>query len=170
MLDDLFFRPLGLQHTWLVGYPQPQVSSSVNPADVFYHEQNITKSRSNGAYWAGGGIVSTAGDMISFLKALNEGKIITRQSLETMQTWRDGYIPGPPGVQYGYGLWYFPLPGPMSVLRNLTPTWGASGSIGSFLYYSEDLKLYMAGTVNSASANITPFFLMGGVMNLLSTK
>jgi D-alanyl-D-alanine carboxypeptidase len=118
VLEDFFFRPLGLQHTWLVGYPEPQVISSVNPADVFDNEQNITKTRSSRDYWADGGLVSTADDMIIFLKALNEGKIITRQSLETMQTWRDGNIPGHiPGVQYGYGLWYFQLPGPMSVLR-----------------------------------------------------
>jgi D-alanyl-D-alanine carboxypeptidase len=171
VLEDVFFRPLGLHHTWLVGYPEPQASSSVTPADVFYNDQNITKTRASRNYWADGGIVSTAGDMITFLKALNEGKLITRQSLETMQTWRDGYTPAHiPGVQYGYGLWYFQLPGPMSVLRKLTPTWGASGSTGSFLYYSEDLNVYMAGTINSASSNIAPFFLMGGVLNLLSPK
>ena len=168
VLEDFFFRPLGLQHTWLVGYPRPQISASVTPADVFYQDQNITNVRASRDYWADGGIVSTAGDMLSFLKALNEGKLVTRQSLATMQTWRDGYIPGPPGVQYGYGLWYFQLPGPMSVLRNVTPTWGVTGSTGSFLYYSKALQVYMAGTVNSASSDITPFLLMGGVLNLLS--
>ncbi len=170
VLEDFFFRPLGLQHTWLVGYPRPQISSLMAPADVFYHDQNITKTRASRDYWADGGIVSTAGDMISFLKALNQGKLITKQSLETMQTWRNGYIPGLPGVQYGYGLWYVQLPGLMSVLRNLTPTWGVTGSTGSFLYYSEALHVYMAGTINSASSDITPFFLMGGVLNLLSPK
>ena len=30
VLEDFFFRPLGLQHTWLVGYPRPQVISSQN--------------------------------------------------------------------------------------------------------------------------------------------
>jgi D-alanyl-D-alanine carboxypeptidase len=170
VLEDFFFRPLGLQHTWLVGYPRPQISASVTPADVFYHDQNITNIRASRDYWADGGMVSTASDMITFLKALNEGRLITRQSLATMQTWRDGYIPGPPGVQYGYGLWYFQLPGPMSVLRNVTPTWGVTGSTGSFLYYSEALHVYMAGTINSASSDITPFLLMGGLLNLLSPK
>ena len=168
VLENFFFRPLGLQHTWLVGYPRPEVSASVTPADVFYYDQNITNVRASREYWADGGIVTTAGDMITFLKALNEGKLVTKQSLATMQTWRDGHIPGPPGVQYGYGLWYFQLPGPWSVLRNVTPTWGATGSNGSFLYYSENLNLYMAGTINSASSGITPFLLMGGVLNLLS--
>jgi D-alanyl-D-alanine carboxypeptidase len=170
VLEDFFFRPLRLQHTWLVGYPRPEVSASVSPADVFYQNQNITNVRASREYWADGGIVSTASDMITFLKALNEGKLVTRESLATMQTWRDGYIGGPPGVQYGYGLWYFQLPGPWSVLRNVTPTWGVTGSNGSFLYYSENLNLYMAGTINSASLDVTPFLLMGGVLNLLSPK
>ena len=168
VLEDVFFRPLGLQHTWLVGYPQPQVNSSMNPADVFYNEQNITQIRASRDYWADGGIVSTADDMIMFLKALNEGKIITRQSLETMQTWRDwnAYFPG---TQYGYGLWHFHLPWYMSGLTKFTPTWGVSGSNGSFLYYSADRNVYIAGTIDSASSNTTTFFLMGGVLSQFST-
>lgn len=168
VLDALLFRPLGLQHTWLIGDPAPQAASSVAPAAVLYHDQDITKVRASREYWADGGIVSTAGDMIAFLRALNRGEIVTRQSLATMQSWRDWHQSGyPPGVQYGYGLWYFQLPGPMSALKGLTPTWGASGSTGSFLYYSADLDLYMAGTIDSASSNMTPYFLMGGVLHLL---
>ncbi|MGZ3630612.1 MAG: serine hydrolase domain-containing protein [Ktedonobacteraceae bacterium] len=168
VLEDVFFRPLGLQHTWLVGYPQSRVNSSMNPADVFYHEQNITKSRASRDYWADGGIVSTADDMILFLKALNEGKIITRQSLETMQTWRDRSDLFP-GAQYGYGLWHFHLPWYMSALTRFTPTWGVSGSTGSFLYYSVDRNVYIAGSIDSASTDETPFFLMGGVLSQFST-
>jgi D-alanyl-D-alanine carboxypeptidase len=162
VFEDFFFRPLGLKHTWLVGYPEPQVISSVNPADIFYNDKNITKTRSNGAYWADGGIVSTADEMIKFLKALNEGKIIKRNTLESMHNWRNWNFP----LQYGYGTMYFKLPGLISAVTKLTPLWGHSGSTGSFLYYSEDLNLYMAGSIDNVGSNTTTFLLMRGVMSL----
>ena len=110
--------------------------------------------------------------MIAFLRALDDGKIISAASLRTMQTWhdRDGSptLPPIPGTQYGYGLSHFQMTGPLGALENVIPTWGATGSTGSFLYYSQDLDLYIAGTVDSASSDMTPFVLMAGAMSLVS--
>jgi len=54
---------------------------------LFYEESKINMIRSNGAYWADGGIVSTSDEMISFLRALNEGRIIKKKTLELMHNW-----------------------------------------------------------------------------------
>ena len=53
---------------------------------------------------------------------------------------------------------YFKLPQLMANWINLPPLWGHSGSTGSFLYYSEDLNLYIAGTINQAQSESKPFF------------
>lgn len=164
--EDFFFRPLGLKNTWLIGRSEPQVAPSAATADVFYNDMVITKIRSNGAYWADGGIVSTAEEMIIFLKALNEGKIINRDTLELMHDWHKLEFP----IQYGYGTMYFKLPSLISKVTGLTPLWGHSGTTGSFLYYSEDLNLYMAGSINNVDSNIKPFMLMRDVMKLFNTK
>jgi D-alanyl-D-alanine carboxypeptidase len=158
--QDFIFRPLGLKHTWLVGYPEPQIAPSAAPADVFYKDKNITKTRSNGAYWADGGIVSTAEEMIIFLKALNEGRIINRDTLKLMHNWHKLQFP----LQYGYGTMYFKLPWFINMVMRIPPLWGHSGSTGSFLYYSEDLNMYMAGSINQVDSKIKPFRLMGKVM------
>jgi CubicO group peptidase (beta-lactamase class C family) len=164
--QDFIFRPLGLKHTWLVGYPEPQIAPSAAPAEVFYKDKNITKTRSNGAYWADGGIVSTAEEMIIFLKALNEGRIISRDTLKLMQDWHKLQFP----LQYGYGTMYFKLPWFINMVMNVPPLWGHSGSTGSFLYYSEDLNLYMAGSINQVDSKIKPFRLMGKVMKVIQKK
>jgi CubicO group peptidase (beta-lactamase class C family) len=168
-LQNYLFRPLGLRHTWLTGSPEP--AGLAAPAHVFDHQQDITAVRAKD-YWADGGLVATPADMIAFLRALNDGKIISPASLRTMQTWhdRDGSptLRPIPGAQYGYGLWHFQMTGPLGALKNVVPTWGATGSTGSFLYYSQDLDLYIAGTVDSASSDMTPFFLMVGAMSLVS--
>jgi D-alanyl-D-alanine carboxypeptidase len=158
--EDFFFRPLGLNHTWLVGRAEPVLPPAAAPADVFDNDMNITRIRSNGAYWADGGIVSTAEEMILFLKALNEGRIIRRDTLKLMHAWHKLHFP----IQYGYGTMYFSLPGFVSKVLKVTPLWGHSGSTGSFLYYSEDLDLYMAGTIDQTESKSKPFRLMMGVM------
>ncbi len=164
--EDLLFRPLRLEHTWLIGHPGSQVIPSTAVADVFRGDVRITKIRSNGAYWADGGIVSTAEEMIVFLKALRGGRIVRRDTLELMHRWHKMRFP----LEYGYGTMYFALPWPISILTGLPPLWGHSGSTGSFLYYSEDLDLYLAGTIDQTDAQAKPFLLMSEVVNAVRAK
>jgi D-alanyl-D-alanine carboxypeptidase len=164
--DDLIFRPLGLKHTWLTGHAEGRLAQSTAPADVFYRDTNITKIRSNGAYWAEGGIISTAEEMIMFLKALKEGRIISADTLKLMHRWHKLHFP----LEYGYGTMFFKLPSLLEAVMKVLPMWGHSGSTGSFLYYSKDLNLYMAGTINQVESQIKPFLLMGKVMNAIRSK
>jgi D-alanyl-D-alanine carboxypeptidase len=158
--EDLFLSPLGLKHTWLGGSAEGQTASV---ADVFYKDRNITRIRSNGSYWADGGIVSTAEDMIDFLRALNEGRILKRETLRLMHNWHKLEFP----LQYGYGTMYFKLPPMMTKISNIRPLWGHSGSTGSFLYFSDEFNLYMAGTIDQVDSHITPFRLMSRATNIL---
>ena len=162
--DEFFFRPLGLKHTWLVGRSEPQVTPSAAPADVFAKDVNVTKIRSNGAYWADGGIVSTAEDAIIFLQALKEGRIVREDTLELMHNWHP--LKNLP-FQYGYGTMYFQIPSFINVVMKVPPVWGHSGSTGAFLYYSEDLDLYMAGTIDQTEDQIAPVMLMIKVMKVI---
>ena len=164
--EEFIFRPLGLKRTWLTGHSEPQLAPSGAPADIFYKELNITKTRSNGAYWADGGIVSTAEEMIIFLKALNEGRIVSGDTLKLMHNWHKLQFP----LQYGYGTMYFKLPWFITMVVKVPPLWGHSGSTGSFLYYSEDLNIYMAGSINQAESKSKPFRLMLRVMKAIQSK
>jgi CubicO group peptidase (beta-lactamase class C family) len=73
-------------------------------------------------------------------------------------------------MQYGYGTMYFKFPWFMKTVINVPPLWGHSGSTGSFLYYFEDLDLYMAGTINQTESKLTPFRLMGRVIKAIQSK
>jgi D-alanyl-D-alanine carboxypeptidase len=159
--EEDIFRPLGLKHTYLLGYEQGQAQQSGLPADVFFKSTNITKIRSNGAYWAEGGIVSTAEEMVTFLKALNEGRLMSKASLKLMHDWHRWRFP----MEYGLGTMLFSFPSPMRSLTKMPPLWGHSGSTGSFLYYCEDADLYLAGTIDQADSRVKPFFLMYKAIN-----
>jgi D-alanyl-D-alanine carboxypeptidase len=159
IFEEFFFRPLGLKHTWLVGLSEPLEKPSAAVADVFLKEVNINGVRSNGAYWADGGIVSTAEDEILFLKALNEGRIIQPDTLNKMHQWIPLSNPGMP-FQYGYGTMKFEVPSFINWAAKVPPVWGHTGSTGAFLYYAQDLDLYIAGTTNQTDDKITPIMLM----------
>ena len=164
--EEFIFNPLNLKHTWLINYSKPKETLSVAPADIFYKDKVITNVRYNKAYWADGGIVSTVEECIIFLKALNEGKLISKKTLKMMHNWHKIEFP----LKYGYGTMYFKLPGFMILGKKIPGLWGHSGSTGSFLYYAEDLDLYMAGAINHIGSNSKPFKLMFKVMNAIQSK
>ena len=163
-LDVVFrtaiFVPLNLKHTWLLGFPREDSAQYANPAQIFDGGADITRVRSNSVYWADGGIVSTADDMVVFLTALNEGRIVDREMLAMMHDWHKMKFP----LQYGLGTMLFSLPQPVMTIAGLTSLWGHSGSTGSFLYYSEDMDLYMAGTIDQTQGKAKPFFLIREVL------
>jgi len=152
--EEIIFRPLSLKHTWLIGYSEDMNNINSSIADVFYKDEAIIQIRLNGSYWADGGIVSTAEEMIIFLKALNQGRIIKRSTIQLMHHWQKLHFP----LKYGFGTMYFKLPQLIGNWMNLPPLWEHSGSTGSFLYYSEDLDLYLAGTINQGESESKPFF------------
>jgi len=166
VFEDFFFRPLELKYTWLVGHSEPQSTPLAAPADVFYNDKNISDIRSNGSYWADGGIVSTAEECIIFLRALKEGRIVRVDTLKLMHNWHKLQFP----LQYGYGTMYFKLLWFMKTVMNVPPLWGHSGSSGSFLYYSEDFDVYMAGSINQTESKTKPFRLMAGVIKAIRSK
>ena len=166
VFEAFFFRPLGLRHTWLVGRPTPETPAVPAPADVFYKDRDITRMRLNGAYWADGGIVSTVQDMITFLKALNDGRIVSKKTLKMMHHWHKWRFP----LRYGYGTMNFALPRWILKALHISPLWGHSGSTGSFLYYSEEKDLYMAGTIDQTESNWKPFELMIKAMRMIPSN
>jgi len=96
--------------------------------------------------------------------SLNEGRIISKATLKLMHQWHKLDLP----IQYGYRTMYFKLPWFIATMINARPLWGHSGSPGSFLYYSEELNLYMSGTITPIESNDKPWKLMIGVMRAIS--
>jgi D-alanyl-D-alanine carboxypeptidase len=166
VLNEFFFMPLNLRHTWLIGDPDHNESSSVVTADVFSEDDNITKMRSSTFYWADGGIVSTVEEEVMFLKSLNTGHIIKPSTLDLMHHWNPINNSGP--FKYGYGTMETDLPSAIGGEMDILPAWGHSGSTGSFLYYSPGRDLYIAGTVNQTNSNQAALFLMIKAMKVIT--
>ena len=121
--------------------------------------------RANGSYWADGGIVSTADEMIVFLKALHEGRILQASTVERMHDWQPMRFP----LKYGYGTMRFELPWPLGAALGLPPLWGHSGSTGSFLYRADDADVYIAGTLDRTDSERAPFMLIAQALSTIGS-
>jgi len=154
VFEEMIFRPLGLEHTWLVGFLRAPPSSA--PADVFLRDRNVTEMRSNGSYWADGGMVSTAQEMVSFLKALKQGRLIRQDTLAMMHDWHRWKFP----VQLGLGTIRVALPRQLTKLAGMPRMWGHSGSTGAFLFYASEADLFVAGSVGQIESRWKPLLLV----------
>lgn len=165
VFSELIFYPLDMERTWIFGRSESHRALEGDVADFYFHDQTISRYKGYASSWADGGLVSTVQESLTFLKALNNGKIVDKdKTLPLMHQWRDLQFP----LKYGYGTMYFKLPRLMTPFRSVPSIWGHSGSIGSFLFYCEKLDLYMAGTLNQGKSPAKPFNIKVRIMKLFS--
>ena len=152
------FNPLKMNQTYL-----NQRSEAVQPtaalAEMYASEYEISTFRSLSADWAGGAVVSTGSDLISFQEALMNGKLVSAETLNNMQQWTEESK----GMAYGFGLRKISL----NELDPNLPNWeliGHSGLNGTSMYYCPALDTYLAGTLNQLEASRDAVILMVKVM------
>ncbi|MEH7435858.1 serine hydrolase domain-containing protein [Neobacillus drentensis] len=142
VLHEYIFEPLGMKHSYLCHYSEPAVVSDYPVATIFMKDKkvDVTEHKSFSSIYAGGQTVSTSEDLFLFMRALEGGQLISRQSLETMQKWTKMWI----GVDYGFGL----MRVRMQPFTQKYHVWGHLGSTGSFMLYSPGFDVYIIGNFN----------------------
>lgn len=136
-------EPLGLVGTY--PFTHATVERYDNVAAMLYGRLPVRIPLAMASVRADGGMVSTAADGLTFLKAFIGGAIFSRSDLEEMTGhWRHLFVP----LEYGVGVMRFALPRWLSPLRRIPPMIGHSGASGAVLFYAPDLDLFVSGTVN----------------------
>ena len=136
-LTDRFFKPLGLEHTFL--YPEQEYLNTKMAHywwDVYGTGQPVDVTASAGtqaSLWSAMwncSIHATAEDLAGFIKALFEGKVIQQEALKAMTT------PGPilsPNERYGYSVVIEKIDGKIVYWHT-----GGFGYSSVYLYVPED--------------------------------
>jgi CubicO group peptidase (beta-lactamase class C family) len=142
-LDEVFrqeiYRKLGLTHTYIY-----KDTADTRPADMYYGNSLLHIPLAMTSFKADGGIVSTAGESMLFLKAFFGGKLFSTSYISTTQTWRKIFAP----LQYGVGMMKFELPAYFTGFRKMPFLVGHSGHSGAFQWYCPEKDTYYTGTVN----------------------
>lgn len=137
-LQAQFFRPLGMTRTGyqLRGIPEAAVAVGFR-GDRRFGRPTEQRWTGDGPYWGlrgNGGVLSTAGDMLRWDKALRAGRGVSQASQQRAYTRHVEEGPGS-GSYYGYGWALFPTPrGTTLVAHN-----GGNGAFyADFLRYLDE--------------------------------
>jgi Beta-lactamase class C and other penicillin binding proteins len=141
-LKQLIFEPLGMEQAFLIGRSLPNEASPYPVAGVYLGTRNIIGYRSLSVDFAGGGITAPLEDLLKFMQALVQGKLIRELTLIQM----DDCVRFAPGIDYGYGMMkirHLPL-----LMPSKYACWGNAGSTGSFMFFHPGLDTYLIGSLN----------------------
>lgn len=175
----MLYEPLGLEQTYCLG-PNRPVPSTREPTPL----REAMTLRAAGEpvnipmlIASFRGIYSTAGDMITFMRGLMEGKLL--QSPETLATmmsnWRRfGFAldraalraPQWP-IEYGIGMMRFRMPRLFTFPARVPAVVGHTGSTGCWLFYCPELDTFLAGSVNEVTAAPVPFKLVPKILSVI---
>jgi D-alanyl-D-alanine carboxypeptidase len=159
------FEPLGLDDT--SSYPDPPHSGRPAKPDTTVWAGN-TVLVPEGALThqvADGGIISTLGDQVRFLRAVVGGEVFEDPS--TWQRLHDRvsrvFFP----VDYGLGVMRYAPPRWMSPAFAVPPIIGHSGSTATWLFYCPDLDIVTAGAFDTAQPPL-PFRFLPRVLQTVA--
>lgn len=142
VFNDYIFSGLNLKDT----YTYSDVNDN-SPTPFYYKDRKLWLPDYMISVAPEGGIVSTASEVMSFLRAFFEGHFFPKERIIDMKQWN--LILPPPGLFFfGIGLeklWTPWIASPFKPIREIIGFWGQTGS---FAFYNPDSDLYFTGTTN----------------------
>ncbi len=168
VVEAQILEALGLDDTWFAG--RPRGDRSATPAALWSGDTVLDIPQAMASLAPEGGIIGTAADAIDFLRALTSGALFQREgTLSRMQArWnrfglpRDRATIMAPGwpIEYGLGVKRYRVPRLLNGGRRAPTLIGHTGSSGSWLFWSPEHDLYLAGTVDQTTAAAVPYRLL----------
>ncbi|AZN38813.1 serine hydrolase domain-containing protein [Paenibacillus albus] len=152
------YEPLSLSNTYLYTNIEDQT-----PSPLYYKDSPLHIPLAMASFGPDGGIVSTAEELMRFIRAFFGGTLFPATYLGELYDWNKIFFP----LQYGKGIAKFKLPRIFSPFKPLPELIGHSGLSGAFAYYSPSKDVYLSGTVNQISPPSLSYKLMLRILNTL---
>lgn len=146
VFKTFIFDPLGLEKTYL-----PSGDDFI-PA-VYYKEVALSRPNFIKSCAASGGAISTARELMVFLKASIDGRLFHKDVFEQLKKWNKLQLAMYP-IQYGGGLMCIPLGGLGNLFMGKGELVGHDGSTGSFAFYYPEKDVFFVGDVNQMAKPI----------------
>jgi CubicO group peptidase (beta-lactamase class C family) len=104
-------------------------------------------------------MISTAPELMKFLKAFFNGELFAKSNIESVEWNKIQFSP----LEYGKGMMRVKMPRIMSPFMPAPEIIGHSGSSGSFAFYCPSKQVYIVGTLNQTEKN--PFQTIYTMLN-----
>jgi len=124
-----------------------------NEPTVFYHkDKKLWLPNYMTSISVEGGIVSTAEEVMIFLKNFFNGYFFPKEKIKDLKKW-NLLFPPPSLFYYGVGIEKQPTPRFISIKKPINEIIGFWGQTGSFAWYNSDTDLHFTGTANQANGS-----------------
>ena len=145
VFKDYIFDKVGLCHTYVFS----DITDS-DPIAFYYQNKRLWLPNYMASISVEGGIVSTAYEVMVFLKAFFAGRFFSKEKIEALKKWN--LLLPPPGLFYfGIGLEKTPTPRFVSPFKPINEIIGFWGQTSAFAWYNSDTDLYFSGTANQVN-------------------
>jgi D-alanyl-D-alanine carboxypeptidase len=142
VFNDYIFSELQLRNT-----DAYKDTGDTTPVPFYYKSRKLWLPEYIASVTAEGGIVSTAEEVLIFLKEFFRGRFFPKERIDDLKKWN--LILPPPGLFYfGIGLEKLWTPWILSPLKPIREILGFWGQTGSFAFYNPETDLYFSGTTN----------------------
>lgn len=142
ILEERIFEPLGMNDSYLMFYndePADIVGIYINGID--YSDRNALS-----VDWAGGGVVTTMNDLLTFMKALENGVLLSDEVYRQMTDFTHRYEKG---IYYGMGMMYFDFSELSFLLGRVTDVYGGVGATGTYVLYDKEKDTFFIANFGS---------------------
>lgn len=147
--QKLIFEPLKLKNTYLPTNMDDFISH------VFYKNKALHRPRFIMCSRASGGCISTARELMIFLKAFFGERLFNKDILSKFSFYRKMQLSMSP-MRYGCGHMQIPLGSAATLFQGKGELVGHSGSTGSFAFYYPAKDLFFVGDVNQMANPAIP--------------
>lgn len=158
---DLIIKPLALKQTYLY-----QDAADTRPQVLYYKSRELPIPLAMTSFGPDGGMVSTAEELLFFIRAFFNGAFFPTAYLPEMQVWNKIFFP----MQAGVGIHKFQLPGIFDPMRKMPQLIGHSGLSGTLAYGNPAQDIYITGTVNQIAYPSQSFVLAVKLLQQASKK
>ncbi len=144
-LHERIFEPAGMSRSCLLFHSSPgggpaTSAKALDIAPLLIDGVDLSRAESLSCDWAGGGVVTTLGDLLRFDSAWHAGELLGEASRNAMGDIRHRFRPG---IHYGAGLMQLRYEGFMPLLRGLPRLTGHLGVTGAHLFSGGGVQLAM---------------------------
>ncbi len=150
VVHEFIFEPLNMENAYVHGFTTPKIKSAYPTAKPYMKGHDLLSIKGvHQIDYAGGSMIAPLAEYLIFMKALVEGKIIKKETLDRMIS-DDIYMGFPTvGFRYGYSIWKpitIPIIAPLQYR-----CWGCVGVTGAFMFYHPLTESYIIGSFNDFS-------------------
>ena len=163
MLHEVIFNPLQMNDTYLMFYADP-VNGKQPIAEIWIDGYEISQFQSMSIDWAGGGVISTLDDQAAYIRALYQGKIISQETLQSMNQFDYEFMSG---IAYGNGFMQMQFEKFFPTLGFLPRMTGHMGILGTQLFYDRESDMVYVANFGSTDAAATSVQAMIKVLSII---